>query len=67
MRLLTLGEVLELHRLVIAQVGGVASIQDRGALESAAAQPFATFDGQDLYRHVAWALSGSAPTATPSM
>ena len=52
MRLLTLGEVLELHRFVIAQVGGVASIRDVGALESAVAQPFATFDGQDLYPSV---------------
>lgn len=49
MRLLSLAEVLELHRLVVEQAGGVAHVRDLGALESAVAQPSVTFDGTDLY------------------
>ena len=39
MRYLTLGEVLELHRLVLAQTGGATGLRDLGALESAVGQP----------------------------
>lgn len=49
MRYLTLGEVLELHRQVVAQTGGATALRDLGALESAVAQPRMTFGGQDLY------------------
>ncbi len=49
MRYLTLGEVVELHRLVLEVTGGAPGIRDLGALESAIAQPRATFDGTDLY------------------
>lgn len=49
MRLLSIGEVLHLHRLVIATSGGAAGIRDLAALESAVAQPHASFDGADLY------------------
>jgi death on curing protein len=48
-RSLSLGEVLELHRLVLAQTGGGAGLRDLGALEAAVAQPRQTFEGQDLY------------------
>lgn len=48
-RFLTLAEVLELHRLVVDAAGGSVSIRDLGALESAVAQPQATFEGQPLY------------------
>jgi death on curing protein len=48
-RYLSLGEVLELHRLVLAQTGGGAGLKDLGALEAAVAQPRQTFQGQDLY------------------
>lgn len=50
MRYLTLGEVVELHRLVIAATGGAPGIRDLGALESAVAQSRASFGGSDLYR-----------------
>ena len=50
MRYLTLGEVVELHRLVLAATGGAPGIRDLGALESAVAQPRATFAGNDLHR-----------------
>ena len=49
MRYLSLEEVLELHRRVIARSGGSAGIRDEGALLSAIAQPQMSFGGQELY------------------
>jgi death-on-curing protein len=49
MRYLTLDEVLELHRLALEQAGGATGVRDLGALESAVAQPYMTFGGEDLY------------------
>ncbi len=49
MRYLTLGEVLELHRRVVAETRGATALRDLGALESAVAQPRMTFGGEDLY------------------
>lgn len=40
---------MELQRLILAQSGGSAGVRDRGALDSAVAQPRMTFGGQDLY------------------
>jgi len=53
MRYLSLQEVISLHSLVIAQNGGSSGLRDRGALESAVAQPEASFGGQDLYPDLA--------------
>ena len=49
MRYLTLGEVVALHRAVIESTGGATGLRDLPALESAIAQPRATFDGVDLH------------------
>lgn len=49
MRFLTVEEVLELHRRVIAASGGSSGVRDLGSLESAVAQPHMAFGGQDLY------------------
>jgi death-on-curing protein len=49
MRYLTLGEVVELHRRLLQATGGAPGIRDLGALDSAIAQPKATFGGVDLY------------------
>jgi len=49
MRYLTLAEIVNLHLLIAKATGGASGIQDLGALESAIAQPKATFDGKDLY------------------
>jgi death-on-curing protein len=49
MRYLTLGEVVALHRATIESTGGADGIRDLGALESALAQPRATFGGSDLH------------------
>ena len=60
MRFLTLPEVLEIHRQVIAQTGGAPGIRDLGALESAVAQPRQTFGGDDLYPSLAEKASALA-------
>lgn len=49
MRYLTLAEVLALHGRLVSSSGGAAGLRDLGRLQSAVAQPSATFDGQDLY------------------
>ncbi|MEL7246581.1 MAG: Fic family protein, partial [Cyanobacteria bacterium J06573_2] len=48
-RYLVLIEVIELHRQIIEQSGGALGIRDLGALESALAQPYMTFGGEELY------------------
>lgn len=52
MRHLTLGEVVGLHQLLLTHSGGASGIRDLGLLESALAQPSATFDGVDLHQAV---------------
>ncbi len=49
MRYLKLPEVLTLHDRIITTTGGSPGIRDLSALESAIAQPRATFDGGELY------------------
>ena len=49
MRYVSLAEVLDLHRLAIAQTGGAEPVLDLRGLESAIAQPRATFEGRDLH------------------
>jgi death-on-curing protein len=49
MRWLQLAEVLELHRRLIDQSGGMAGIRDLGFLEASLAQPRQTYGGIDLY------------------
>jgi death on curing protein len=49
MRYLSLKEVLELHRLLIEQTGGMSGVRDIGLLESAIAQPLMSFGGEELY------------------
>src|SRR5437588_8405063 len=46
---LALDEVLEIHRDQLARYGGAAGIRDLGLLQSALAQPQATFRGQFLH------------------
>jgi len=49
MRYLSLAEVVDLHRRILQVTGGAMGLRDLGALESAIAQPQATFGGVDLY------------------
>jgi death-on-curing protein len=64
-RHLTVEEVLELHRLVLEQSGGLGGVQDLGGLDSALAQPQMAFGGQELYPsladHANEALRSPAP------
>ena len=53
MRYLSLAEVLTLHERIVAASGGATGLRDLGALQSAIAQPRATFDGADLYPSLA--------------
>ncbi len=53
MRFLTVEEVVELHRLALEQTGGAVGLRDLGALDSATAQPYMTFAGQELYPTIA--------------
>lgn len=49
MRSLTIAEILETYQSIMKQSGGLIGILDFGALESAIAQPYMTFDGKELY------------------
>ena len=48
-KFLSLDEVLELHADQISSFGGTDGVRDEGLLESALAQPQATFGGQFLH------------------
>ncbi|WP_165056640.1 MULTISPECIES: type II toxin-antitoxin system death-on-curing family toxin [unclassified Adlercreutzia] len=41
--------VRSIHSAAIAKFGGLDGVRDEGLLESALAQPFQTFGGEDLY------------------
>ena len=60
MKYLTLLQVLELYREIISQSGGTFGIRDIALLESALAQPRATFEGKDLYATVSEKASALA-------
>ena len=45
----SVAQIEELHQFIIEQTGGSQGLRDRGALESAVAQPQMGFGGQDLY------------------
>lgn len=52
-RSVTIAEVLEIYQRIMQQTGGLVAIRDFGALESALAQPYMTFDGNELYPSIA--------------
>ena len=49
MRYLTLGEVLALHRRILAESGGRPGLRDLEAIASALSQPRVSVGGQDAY------------------
>jgi death on curing protein len=53
MRYLSVDQLLELHRSVIAATGGAGGVRDLGAVESAVNQPRAGFGGENLYPDLA--------------
>ena len=52
-KFISLEEVLELHDDQISSFGGTPGVRDEGLLESALAQPEATFGGQFLHPTIA--------------
>ena len=50
--MISLEEVKILHQTLIENFGGAQGIRDQGALESALARPFQTFDNNELYNSV---------------
>ena len=46
---LSVEQLLAIHEGLRKRFGGRAGLRDPGALEAAAARPFATFGGEDLY------------------
>jgi death-on-curing protein len=49
MRYLTLGEVLALHRRILAESGGSPGVRDLAAIAAAIAQPRVSVGGKDAY------------------
>ena len=45
--------VLRIHAETIARFGGMGGLRDEGLLDSALAQPFQTFAGEELYPTIA--------------
>ena len=52
-RRVTAAEAVAVHDAAIRMFGGAGGVRDEGALESALAQPFQAFGGEDLYPGVA--------------
>ena len=50
---LSASQLVALHGELMKAFGGRAGLRDRALLESAAARPTATFDGEDLYPDLA--------------
>jgi death-on-curing protein len=55
---LTLEEVLDLHALQLARYGGGEGLRDLGLLESALAQPMATFGGEYVHSSL-WEMAAA--------
>ena len=53
MRSVSIAEILETYQRIMQQSGGLVAIRDFGALESALAQPYMTFGGNELYPSLA--------------
>ena len=49
MTVLSAQKVLQLHRFLMQETGGLDGLRDEGLFDSAVQGPFATFGGQELY------------------
>jgi death on curing protein len=47
--MISIEDVLKIHKILIDQFGGSHGVRDKGSLNSAINRPFATFDKQELY------------------
>lgn len=52
MKRLSVEHIKEIHRLMIAETGGLDGVRDEGLLESAVNAPFQTFDNAPLYKTI---------------
>ena len=52
LRFLTIDEVIALHGIMILDMGGIATLRDLALLESAIAQPGATYGGEFLHENI---------------
>lgn len=48
-KFLEIAEVLDIHQILIEQLGGMSGVRDEGLLESALSQPKASFFGELLH------------------
>lgn len=42
--------VYEIHEVILAETGGIVGLREAALLHAAVSRPFATFDGQELYK-----------------
>ncbi len=49
--MISIEQVLKIHKLLIVEFGGSEGLRDRALLESALARPYATFDGEELLKN----------------
>ena len=49
MIVLSTQKVMQLHRFLMQETGGLDGLRDEGLFDSAVQGPFATFGGQELY------------------
>ena len=47
--MISVKDALRIHAIIIEKIGGTNGLRDEGALISALARPFATFDSVELY------------------
>ena len=52
MKRLSAEQIKRIHRLMIAETGGLDGVRDEGLLESAVNAPFQSFDSEPLYRTI---------------
>jgi death-on-curing protein len=50
--MITFSQAEDIHNILIEKFGGSKGVRDSGALSSALARPFQTFDGNELYPSV---------------
>ena len=49
--MISVKDALRIHTIIIEKIGGTNGLRDEGALQSALARPFATFDSAELYHY----------------
>ena len=52
MIVMTSNKILQLHKFLMQETGGLDGLRDAALLESAVQSPLATFDGQELYPRI---------------